>query len=242
MSSLRVLESGTSRGGRRFEASHEKLLYPSAIEAARSLPGAAAGVLVVPELHSPLGVPDFVAFVGADAAIERRLAAGVPPIVGPTDLALMAVLHENRGLSVATVSREVRMSSANVEARLRRLARAGAVDELGSAWVRNPALTPSGRVFAIEAKLKDWRKALQQSRGYRTWANNYVLVIGQIGPQATSDARGAVKADGGGLYIDGKWLAKPTSRAVSTLRQFEAFERLASALLPGPALAAAEVI
>jgi hypothetical protein len=100
----------------------------------------------------------------------------------------------------------------------------------GGLYRRHAALTPGGRLYAIEAKLRDWRRAVRQSRGYRTWASNYVLVLGDLSPKATQAALEAVDSDSAGLFVDGSWLRKPAPLSQTPQQRLLGFEFLTAAL------------
>lgn len=76
--------------------------------------------------------------------------------------------------------------------------------------LRRPTeLTCGGRVFAVEAKLTDWRRALRQVRTYQVWADAYVLVMGELSPAALTAVTAEVRADRGGLHVGGAWVLQP---------------------------------
>lgn len=123
------------------------------------------------------------------------------------------------------------MSNEATAARLRNLLRSGAVLETASGrFTRNSALSPGGSLYAIEAKVRDWRKAVEQSRRYRVWTNNYVVALGPISDEAQRRAESEVALDAAGLVVDGKWVQKPSRKQVTPVNRLLAFEYIAASL------------
>lgn len=214
-----------------FGAVQEAELYPAALEAARSLPGASAGVLVVPEMHGPLGVPDFLAMVGGQKLLKSRLESKIPPLLSEMDCAIVSSLYAAKPRSVNTISTRLGWTEESVIGRLQQMKKIGAVLETSSgAFLRHESLSPGGSLYAIEVKVRDWSQAVKQSRGYRTWANNYTVVLGPIGEQARRAVLAEVDADRAGLFIDGIWIRKPSRRRPEAIRRLLGFEYLVASL------------
>ncbi|MEV7551940.1 hypothetical protein AB0N89_20155 [Amycolatopsis sp. NPDC089917] len=184
-------------------------------------------VLLIPEMRSPLGLPDFVALAGGQEWLRARRAAGVPPILAEADCLVLSALHPGQPLSSATVGRRIGWSRPVLDPVLARLERANAIETTsGSAHKVNPALVPCGCLFALEAKVKDWQKAVLQGRAYRTWANNYVVLLGDVGPVAERRAAERVALDGGGLYSRSGWTVRPRARRPASAKRLWGFEHL----------------
>jgi hypothetical protein len=64
-------------------------------------------------------------------------------------------------------------------------------------------------MYAIEAKVKDWRRALRQARTYSVWCDSYVIVMPELGLGSMEAAQNFVAADGGGLMLGGTWVLRP---------------------------------
>ncbi len=241
--SVRLIEPASSRGGRRFEAIEERDLHGFATDVAASMPGPIGDVLLVAEMPSPLGVPDFVALIGGQDWQAARASAGVPPVLSDIDCTVLSLLSPTRALSVVSLVRRTGWSVEHVERTVTRLRRVGAAMLTGSGAVLSaPGMKPSGSLFAIETKVKNWQRALIQGRGYRTWADNYVLILGNAGPKAAQRAVSEVTADGAGLYTEHGWLVRPRRRLPSAARRTLGFEFLYAAVASGPSLGASEEV
>lgn len=227
---LSVHETTSGRAGRRFEAIDERLLHEQALIAASSLPGSAAGVLVVPEMTGPIGIPDFVAVVGGRDRIARRIDSGIPPITSELDCAIIACLFPRQSRSAQSVAAELELAETYVEGKLAALARVGAVHLVRESYTRADALTPGGTFYAIEAKLRDWRRAVRQARRYRTWASNYVLVMGTVAERSREQLLETLGSDQAGLYLNNRWTTRPKRLTPPSRRRHLAFEYLAAAL------------
>jgi hypothetical protein len=234
---VRFVTSGASRGGRRFEPIDELHLHGLIESLATSLPAPGHDVLIVPEMPSPLGLPDFVVLVGGRTWLDSRMAAGVAAALSEIECTVLASLSARRYLSVESIARRIGWASNDVEEVLVRLSRTGAVvrTSTGAAGLE-PALQPAGGLFAVEAKVKDWRRAVLQGRSYRTWADNYVVVLGGMGAAAEGRATESVRHDGAGLFTSDGWLVRPRSRRPTAARRLQGFEYLFAALASDPAL------
>lgn len=227
-----VLEIATStpRAGRRFEPIQERELHQDALEAARGLPGASRGLVVVPEFAGPLGIPDFTAYVGNIDRIRRRHHLDVAPVVNELETGIVSATYTKRPSSSQDIARVLEWPVETVAERLRGLVRRGALIEASSGkYVRPESLEPGGRLYAIEAKVYDWRSGLRQVRTYRVWADSYVLVMGQLTERAQAAVTAEVKRDRGGLVLDGRWIVRPRLGHIAARRRVQAAELFAAA-------------
>ena len=118
--------------------------------------------------------------------------------------------------------------------RLPGLIRSGALTEVRSdRYVRPAALRPLGRLYAIEAKVRDRGAAVQQARTYAAWADSYVLVMGALGPRPLQLLLDEVELDRGGLVVDGRWLRRPVARSLDPARRFWSAEHFVAAVRAG---------
>lgn len=231
MRRVTVVPPTSSLGGRRFEPQAELTLHKLAETAAETISSVVDDVMLVPEMPSPLGLPDFVALSGGRSWLEDRQAAGIQPILSEAECAVLAVLHPGQALSRETVARRSSWSLDALDPVVARLSRSGAIELTPRGALRvNPLLVPKGSIFALEAKVKDWRKAVLQGRAYRSWANNYVVVLGEVGPLAEQRAVGRIRDDGAGLFTSSGWMVRPRVRQPAPGRRLLGFEYLYAAL------------
>lgn len=205
-----VVDTSRPRAGRRFEPVHELALSTDAVSAASGLPGVRRGLLVLREVAGPFGVPDFLAVVGASDALDARRALGVPPLLNQIDAGVVAAAAARAPRSAATLARRVGWPVESVERRIPELLRSGALVRAGrSSFVRPAELRPIGRLYAIETKVKEWKRALRQARAYSLWCDSYVIVMPSLGSVPLAQVVEAVVEDQGGLMVDGRWLQRP---------------------------------
>ena len=236
MTNVRMMLPATSLGGRRFEPSREADLHALVIAMAHGLP-LRGDVVLIPEMPSPLGLPDFLAAVGVDTWLTRRAHAGIPPLLSEIECSVLSALKASRPLGAESVAGRLGWTVAEVDRVVDRLARTGAVVVTpGGAFKRSRVFEPEGSLIAVEAKLEGWQRAVRQGRGYRTWASNYVVVLGEVGDVARLRATDEVSADGAGLFNGKGWIVRPTARQPSAARRFLGLEHLYAAIASGPPL------
>lgn len=229
-----AVPSSTPRAGRRFEPMRELELHDDAARAVRDLPRVSSGLVVVPEFAGPIGIPDFTAYVGDVDRIRQRQSLEVPPIVNQLDTGILAAVFFRKPSSDQQVAARLEWPLDVVTDRLRRLKKRGALIETSPGkYVRLQPLEPGGRLYAVEAKVEDWRSALRQVRTYRVWADSYVLVMGAISDRAGTSLASEVRRDGGGLMISGRWLLRPRLGPVISRRRVQAWELFAAATKGG---------
>jgi hypothetical protein len=208
--------AGYPRAGRRFEPVDERELSADTLRAAHGLPNAHRGLRILLETAGPFGVPDLVAVVGPRQALNRRLRLRVPPLLNEVDAGVVAAAAEKAPRTAATLAARVGWPVETVTRRIPGLLKAGALKPVGAeSYIRPSALQPVGRLYAIEAKVRDWRRALRQARVYSVWCDSYVIVMPPLGPTSTPNLLEAVASDGGGLMLDGRWVFKPKLRSKS---------------------------
>jgi hypothetical protein len=208
------------------------MLYEPALAALGALPGARDGLLVVIEMAGPFGVPDIVALVGPQDRVVRRLETPVPPLIHEVDAAVTAVAMPNAARSAEYLARTLGWPIETVCRRIPHLARIGALLETApKRYVRHPALQPLGRLYAVEAKVENWRRAVAQARTYNLWADSYVLALGDVSARVGRDAQDAVAEDGAGLLVNNRWVRRPRVRPRNPARRLWAAEHLVAAVL-----------
>ncbi len=226
--------SSSPRAGQRFEPIQERALHKDALDAIRGLPGASRGLLVVPEFAGPIGIPDFTAYVGDIGRIRSRQYLNVPPIVNEIETGILTATHVRRASSSETIASALGWPVGAVSSRVKGLTRRRALHEVyKNRYVRPEALKPGGRLYAVEAKIEDWRSALKQVRTYRVWADSYVLVMGPLTERARTALIAEVREDRGGLVVDGHWITRPRLGQAAARRRLQAWELFAAATKSG---------
>lgn len=207
---LQVLPSGRLRAGVRFAPVAERELHAAVASLAAALPAAGAGLALVEEPPGPFGIPDFVAVYGSPSLLVARLDLPVPPLLNRVDAGIVAALSPTRALSGPSIARRTGWRLETVERRLPGLVRIGAVERTGSgSCVRPAALTSVGRLLALEAKVRDWRRAVVQGRTYASWCDTYAVVLGRLSDARSEHVLAQVRRDGAGLAVEGRWLVRP---------------------------------
>ena len=195
----------------------------------------------MPEFAGPIGVPDFTAYVGPTSNLFDRHAIGVPPVAGDIDAGIVSVTHVGRPRDVHEIAAAIGWPLSRIVPRIRRLVDVGAlIEPRPGTYVRPAAIDASGRLYAVEAKIEDWRKALRQVRTYRIWADAYVLVMTGLSDRTRGALLAEVKRDRGGLVVDGEWLTRPRIEITDGWRRLQALELFAASTESGlrrPALA-----
>lgn len=225
-----AVDTSRPRAGKRFEPTHELEVVPDALQAARTLPGAHLGVVVVSEMAGPNGIPDLTALIGDARKLEARLACPVAPLLNEIDAGIIAVTSPKLARTPQYIGGALGWPESTVRRRLPALVRQGALTEHGDKFARHASIQPLGRIYAIEAKVSDWRQALRQARTYALWADNYVLVLGKATEAATGLALEQVSHDRAGLVVGGEWQRKPNPVNLPPAKKLWAAEHFVAAL------------
>jgi hypothetical protein len=226
-----LVSSTRPRGGRRFEPVGERSLLEDGLRAARGLPGAARGLLVIEEVAGPFGVPDLVAVVGPPAALRRREDLDIPPLLNELDAGIVGAAAVAAPRSLATLASRLGWPASTVERRAPGLLRSGALTEpRPGVFTRPPGLEPFGRLYAIETKVDKWRRAVQQGRTYQLWCDTYIVVMPSLGSTPAGELRAAAQSDGAGVMVAGRWLIRPTIFPRPASRRLWGFEHVFAAL------------
>lgn len=219
------------RHGRRFQPTHELELLPAALNACRTLPVTHRGLTIIAEMTGPIGIPDLTALVGPRELLTARLASTIQPLLHEVDAAVVGVAHPRVARSPQQLATALGWPEETVRRRLSPLLKSGALLPAGGErYRRDPAMQPLGRVYAVEAKVRDWRRALHQSRTYSTWADSYVLVMGALSKEPLEQLTTEVTADRAGLVVDGRWVRRPTVHKLPPGRRLRAAEHIVAAL------------
>lgn len=212
--------------GRRFEPTVERELDPALRVLAEGLPSARNGLLGVVEFPAPRGVPDLLVVTNGYDDLRRRLSNSLPLISSPSDCAVVAAVDINRTRSAASVSRVTGMSISQVERRMRALVQQGILVPHGTGYRRRPEVVPSGRMYAFEAKVSDWRGGLVQAIRYSAWADATALVLlhrpGNL-PEVVKHCTSL----GVGLALGDTWIRRPKLIPPQPALRLQASEQLA---------------
>jgi hypothetical protein len=227
-----VVDTVTPRHGRRFEPLQELALHATAIAASECLPNAKSGLTIVRELVGPIGIPDFTALIGNPARVLQRQRSNVPTLTNEIDAGIVASLNPSAGRSLDWTASQLGWPKSTLQRRVGLLLKMGAVHHVGGErFVRDESLGTLGRIYAVEAKVDDWRSALRQVRTYRVWADSYLLVMGPLTDRVLAQLVPEVAHDRGGLVVDGKWLLRPRLGHVAPARRIQAAEAFAASTI-----------
>jgi hypothetical protein len=230
---VRVVASLQPRHGRRFEPGDELEVLQSATAICSDLRGFSTASFVVAEMTTPLGVPDLTVVVPAKEALARRLAHEAPPILNRVDAAIVASVPRGRGLSMLSIAKRTQLPPDTIRRHVERLSNTATLTLAPSkAIVRPAALAPVGRIIAVEAKVRDWRKGLAQADTYALWADGSVLVLGRLATASKPAAIAMARQRGIGLVVDSKWLVWPRIHPPGARDRLWASEHLIRALRP----------
>jgi hypothetical protein len=135
------------------------------------------------------------------------------------------------GLRASVLADRLRVDEGTVLRRLGRLGRLGYVQPRGSGWSRAAELLPVGRLYALEAKVEDWRGALRQALMYATWADAAGVVLLQLPRDTTTLVQEARRLEIG-LAHNERWLVRPRIHRHPLARRLLASEHLVAAMWP----------
>lgn len=217
------------RAGRAFAPIRERELDDVLRRLAVRLPGAKQGLILSPEFPGPRGVVDLLAVTRVRDALEERSALGAPFLKSETDCAVVAATHERAVRTSAHIAKALAMSERQVNRRLRELEAHGFVVRAGAGYLRREGLRPLGRAYALEAKVTDWRRGLEQALRYSSWCDAAGVVL-LTAPNDTAAVLGRFRALGIGLAVKESWLVRPRLGRANPARRLVLSELLASAM------------
>lgn len=174
-------------------------------------------------MPGPIGIPDLVALPGPSLRLTQRINSPVPPILGLADSTIISVLTPRRPLTLSTIASKTDLPLQLVRRRLFHLERITAVEKHEGGYTRHGSLTPVGRLYALEAKVDDWRKALSQAFRYRAWCDASAAVLLQL-PRDTTKPLEQARSLGVGLALGSRWLIPPKIQPLQAERKLQASE------------------
>lgn len=130
------------------------------------------------EFFGAAGTPDVVFLEFDEDELERREELGLVPVLNYNAIAVLIALSAGP-LGVRALSEAVGMTSAHLRrAILPDLEARTWLDHSGREWRCREPIQPLARwIVAVEAKRRDWRRALAQAERYRSFANRAVVVL-----------------------------------------------------------------
>jgi hypothetical protein len=216
--------------GRRFEPTVERALEPIIRELASRLPGSASGVLAAPQFAGPSGIADLVAVTRSQRLLTERLKLGTVPLRGLSDASVVATVAVQRTTTAFQVARVLGISETQAIRRLRQLNGSGFLFQDGNGYRRYPEFVPIGRMYALEAKVSDWRKATAQALRYARWADAAGIVLLKP-PTDLQQLKEHAKALRIGVAIGNRWLVRPVLQPVSPGLRLLSSEMFVAALM-----------
>jgi hypothetical protein len=166
-------------------------------------------MLVMSECPLPAGMPDLVVVVADRDLLRARARCGIAPILAAGEIKLVAACAVNRATSFEFLEENAGVSSSHLRRTISSLVRRGALIPTGRGWRRAPQLMPFGRTYALEAKVADWRAGLWQAMRYASYADASALVMEAASTKTLSEIRAVARAQGVGVFVDGKWRLRP---------------------------------
>jgi hypothetical protein len=217
--------------GRPFAPVSERELYPTLRSLARKLPGADRGVLLVSELVGPFGVADLVTVVGQPELLAERLSTNVPPLLSEVDCMILAAC-KGKAVRKEEISAIIGKPLLMTQRRIAKLVTIGAVESNVAGKIKCTAyIRPVGRIWALEAKMRSWDRALAQSLRYSLWADGSVAVLSHIPNASAAAAKQRAEVMGLGLTHRDKWLQRAKIQKHSESRRLWASEHVVAAIV-----------
>lgn len=218
-----------SSSGVRFAPTKEALLDPALRRLAATLPRSKPGVIMMAEVPGPVGIPDLVVLPGPSHALRRRLDSRIPPVLQRAEAEVLAMLNVRRALSLETLVKKSGYGQQSVSRMLRKLERQGAVISSGKLWRRAEEVIPVGNIYALEAKVDDWRKGARQAFRYRSWCGSSALVLSRL-PKDRAPLLATVERLRIGLALEDQWLVRPPLSRISPAQSLLGSEHFIAAL------------
>ena len=217
------------RAGRPFEPVRERQLDSALRSLARTLPGADGGIVLSPEFVGPRGVVDLLAVTRLGDSLERRLAVGPPFLTSEADCSVVMATLVAATRTSSHIARKLGISERQAERRLRDLTARGFIHRVGAGFRRHPSLVATGRAYALEAKVRDWRRGLEQALRYASWSDAAGVVL-LLAPTSPAPVLSIFRSFGIGLAVGDTWLVRPRIGHPDPGRRLLLAESLASGM------------
>ncbi|MFF8880530.1 hypothetical protein [Streptomyces flaveolus] len=221
--------SMTSSYGVRFSPTKEAALDPALRTLARSLPQSSPGLIMIAEMPGPSGIPDLIALPGMGTPLIKRLESQIPPVLKRADIEVIAALKVRQGITLDTLKSRVHRPERTVLQSVRNLTQSGAVSKKDKLLLRAEALQPVGHLYALEAKVDDWKKGVRQAFRYRSWCDASALILSQL-PKNREPLLAAAQRLNIGLALEDRWLVRPRISKLDRIQRLWGSEHFVAAL------------
>lgn len=219
----------TSSNGVPFTPTKEAVLDPALRSLARALPRSNPGVVMMAEVPGPVGVPDLIALPGSGDGLRKRLESKIRPVLRRADVELLAALKVRQGVTVETLRARVVGGNRAFNQSLRELTKDGAVIIDGRLIYRAESMAPVGHIYALEAKVDDWKKGVRQAFRYRSWCSASALVLSRM-PKDREPLLSAARRLQIGLAWEDRWLIRPRVVKLDPVQHLLGSEHFVAAL------------
>lgn len=227
---LLMLTSELQLAGRRFEPIAEQSLSPDLALAASTLQVARSrSTLVLTECPLPFGVPDAVVLAADDNEFQGRLDSGIPAAVNAAEVS-MIVAAQRRPLTSNELMEASGLSGPVARRYLNGLEDKGALERVGDRFKADRRLRAVGRVFALEAKVSDWRSGYEQCLRYGLFADGTGLIMPRVTDKGRAPLLAMTRPQGVGVFAAGRWLSRPRMARHNKVRRLHASECVVAAL------------
>ena len=223
---LPIIQTAFPAKGRPFTPVAEAALLPHLVSCATKLAHGRAAFLI-PEFVGPCGVCDLALVLPDVDALAARVQGLLPPLRNQVDAAIVSACTTPR--SAAQIARTFRWDVSVVERRVPQLRRSGHLNKTGMTFCADPSLRPVGKVIAIEAKVNDWRRGIEQAARYAIWAHAALTVVGRA-PRDRAAAKELARHRRVGLVADDRMLVRPRMWPHPVSRSMWTSEYVAAAL------------
>lgn len=221
---------GNPRPGTPFRPTTELVTQADLPLLASRLPGDVGELVFIREFPGPRGVADAVAVFDWREDFVRRRALNLTPIESQVDCLLVSAFHVHRTLTAQAVAERLSLSFEQVMRRTKRLSESGYLMAKGAGFRRVDGIAPIGRMYALEAKVSDWKRGMGQAVRYATWADAAAVALSRP-PARFEETLNLYSRLNLGLAIDGEWVARPVVRSTNSALRLKASEEFFSHLM-----------
>lgn len=231
------LASSRQHSGRQFQPVAEVDLGPFAAQAGKTLISRGQAQILVTELPGPYGIVDLGLISARFSPLRHRLSSPVEPLLNEVDAAIVAVTSPVHAMSLTDVSSRLpRFSETALRTRVEHLVDREVLSTTSTGSLRKrPGVVPLGHLHAVESKVRDWRRGLDQALRYSLWTHSSSVVVARL-PKNMNRVVDLFRSRGVGLVLGEEWLVRPVRRQLSLDRHMWASEHFVAAIGLDPAL------